>query len=57
MIVASLLFIVGLALLYFGAEILVRGGANLGLRLGLTPLAVGLTIVAFGTSAPELAVA
>lgn len=46
----------GLVLLYFGAEGLVRGGSNLGLRLGLSPLVVGLTIVAFGTSAPELAV-
>lgn len=46
----------GLLLLYFGAEALVRGSASLGLRLGLSPLVVGLTIVAFGTSAPELAV-
>ncbi len=46
----------GLLLLYFGAEGLVRGSANLGLRLGLSPLVIGLTIVAFGTSAPELAV-
>jgi cation:H+ antiporter len=46
----------GVALLYFGAEALVRGGASLGLRFGLSPLVVGLTIVAFGTSAPELAV-
>lgn len=47
---------IGLVLLYFGAEGLVRGGSNLGLRIGLSPLVVGLTIVAFGTSAPELAV-
>lgn len=46
----------GLLLLYFGAEGLVRGSSSLGLRLGLSPLVVGLTIVAFGTSAPELAV-
>ncbi len=46
----------GLLLLYLGAEALVRGGSNLGLKLGLSPLVVGLTIVAFGTSAPELAV-
>jgi len=46
----------GLVLLYYGAEGLVRGGSNLGLQLGLSPLVVGLTIVAFGTSAPELAV-
>lgn len=45
----------GLVMLYLGAESLVRGASALGLRFGLTPLAVGLTIVAFGTSAPELA--
>ncbi len=48
--------IFGLGLLYFGAEGLVRGSSELGLRFGITPLVVGLTIVAFGTSAPELAV-
>ena len=53
----SLLFLgIGLALLYVGGEALVRGAAGLALRLGLTPLAVGLTVVAFGTSCPELAV-
>ncbi len=46
----------GLLLLYVGAEGLVRGSSSLGLRFGLSPLVVGLTIVAFGTSAPELAV-
>lgn len=47
---------VGLILLYFGAESLVRGSSRLALRLGVTPLVVGLTVVAFGTSAPELVV-
>lgn len=47
----------GLVLLYFGAEWLIKGGARLGIRFGMTPLVVGLTIIAFGTSAPELAVA
>lgn len=46
----------GLVLLYFGAEWLVQGAASLSLKLGLTPLIVGLTVVAFGTSAPELLV-
>ncbi|MFH1499615.1 MAG: calcium/sodium antiporter [Verrucomicrobiota bacterium] len=46
----------GLGVLTFGADLLVRGGASLALRLGLTPLVVGLTVIAFGTSAPELAV-
>ncbi len=52
-----LLFIVGLAALTFGAELLVRGASRLALSFGLSPLVVGLTIVAFGTSAPEIAVA
>ena len=56
MITSIFLSCFGLLLLYFGAESLVRGSTSLGLRLGLTPLVVGLTIVAFGTSAPELAV-
>ena len=46
----------GLALLVAAASGLVRGAAALALRLGLTPLVVGLTVVAFGTSAPELVV-
>ncbi len=46
----------GLALLSFGADWLVRGASELAIRAGLTPLVVGLTIVAFGTSAPELVV-
>lgn len=49
--------IAGLALLYGGGELLVRGSSSLARRLGLSPLVVGLTIVAFGTSAPELAAA
>lgn len=48
--------IASLVLLYFGAEGLVRGSASLALRLGLTPLVVGLTVVAMGTSMPEVLV-
>ena len=50
------LSLIGLALLllFLGAEALVRGSASLALRAGLSPLIVGLTIVAFGTSSPEL---
>lgn len=48
--------IASLGLLYFGAEGLVRGSASLALRLGLTPLVVGLTVVAMGTSMPEVLV-
>jgi len=47
---------VGLVALYFGAEALVKGGAGLALRLGLTPLVIGLTVIAFGTSSPEMVV-
>lgn len=46
----------GLALLMASASGLVRGASALALRLGLSPLVVGLTVVAFGTSAPELVV-
>ncbi len=48
--------VAGLLLLFVGGEALVRGAAALALRLGLSPLAVGLTVVAFGTSTPELVV-
>ena len=46
----------GIFLLYAGAEGLVRGSASLALRLKLTPLVIGLTVVAFGTSMPEMVV-
>ena len=51
-----LLIIIGVVFLYFGAEGLVRGSASLATRMGVSPLVAGLTIVAFGTSAPELSV-
>ena len=54
---AEVIFLVlGIAILYFGGEALVRGSSSMALRAGLTPLSVGLTVVAFGTSAPELVV-
>lgn len=55
-ITAVLFLLLGLALLVAGAELLVRGAARLALRFGISPLVIGLTVVAFGTSAPELAV-
>ena len=48
--------IAGVALLYFGAEYLIRGGVSIAKKLGVSPLLIGLTLVAFGTSAPELVV-
>jgi len=49
-------FVIGVAALVVGAEALVRGAARLAARTGLSPVVIGLTVVAFGTSAPELAV-
>ena len=51
-----LLMLIGLFALVGGAEILVRGASKLATSFGMSPLIVGLTIVAFGTSAPEFAV-
>jgi cation:H+ antiporter len=48
--------VVGFVLLYFGAEWLVKGSSSLARSLGVTPIVIGLTVVAFGTSAPELVV-
>ena len=46
----------GIALLYFGAEFLIKGGVSIALKLKVPALIIGLTLVAFGTSAPELVV-
>lgn len=57
MAVTVVVFLVlGLVLLVAGAELLVRGASRLALRFGISPLVIGLTVVAFGTSAPEMAV-
>ncbi len=50
------LFVLGLALLLLGAELLVRGASRLAAALGIAPLVIGLTVVAWGTGSPELAV-
>lgn len=52
----SLYLLAGLCILWVGGEALVRGASRLARRLGISALVVGLTVVAFGTSAPELAV-
>lgn len=54
--IIALSIIGGLILLVVGADALVRGSSQLAFRLGIPPLIIGLTVVAFGTSAPELAV-
>jgi cation:H+ antiporter len=54
MILNLVYFVMGLLMLYYGANWLVKGSSSLARNLGLTPLVIGLTVVAFGTSAPEL---
>jgi cation:H+ antiporter len=56
MLTPILLTVLSFGLLFAGAELLVRGGAGIALRLGLSALVVGLTVVAYGTSSPELLV-
>lgn len=51
-----LFFVLGLVLLVVGADLLVKGASRIAARLGISSLVIGLTVVAFGTSAPELAV-
>jgi len=55
-LVTLLLFGAGIVLLIWGADLLVRGAAHLAALAGISPLVIGLTVVAMGTSAPELAV-
>lgn len=56
LVLDTLLLVGGIGVLYFGAEWLVRGAARLAGSLGVSPIVVGLTVVSFGTSAPELVV-
>jgi len=51
-----LMLIAGLALLVVGAELLVKGASRIAAGFGISPLIIGLTVVAFGTSAPEMAI-
>jgi cation:H+ antiporter len=54
---ALVFFVIGLLFLIAGAEVLVRGASGLAAQLGIPSLIIGLTVVAFGTGSPELAVA
>lgn len=56
MTIAIIFLIAGIAFMIYGARFLVDGGASLARRFGISPLVIGLTIVAFGTSTPELIV-
>lgn len=54
MLLQALVFLLGLGILYMGADWLVQGASSVALRFGIRPMVVGLTIVALGTSMPEL---
>ncbi len=56
MTLSIILLILGGLFLYYGAEWIVRGGSHFAARMGLSPLVIGLTIIAFGTSLPEMVV-
>ncbi len=56
MLTASLILCIGLAFLYYGAEFLVKGSSSLALAVGIRPLVIGMTVVAFATSMPEMMV-
>ncbi len=56
MFLSIIYVLVSLVLLYFGALGLVKGSSSLALKAGVSPLVAGLTVVAFGTSSPELVV-
>ena len=56
MILNLAFFVIGFFMLYYGANLLVKGSSSLAQSLNLTPLVIGLTVVAFGTSAPELVI-
>lgn len=56
MVLGFILTLAGLLLLYYGAEYLVNGSSHLALSFGIRPLVIGLTVIAFATSMPELMV-
>ncbi|HOS97083.1 MAG TPA: calcium/sodium antiporter, partial [Deltaproteobacteria bacterium] len=54
--ITGLFLAAGIAMLFSGGDLLVRGASGIARALRVSPLIIGLTIVAFGTSAPELVV-
>ena len=56
MFIGIIFLIIGSAMLFYGAEFIVKGGSRLARYFGLSPIVIGLTVVAFGTSLPELVV-
>jgi|TARA_Y100000590_G_scaffold212627_1_gene240959 cation:H+ antiporter len=54
--IGIIFLIIGSAMLFYGAEFIVKGGSRLARYFGLSPIVIGLTVVAFGTSLPELVV-
>jgi cation:H+ antiporter len=56
MLLDGTLFLIGLGLLVVGGDLLVRGASDFARRIGVAPIVIGMTVVAFGTSAPELVV-
>ena len=56
MFIGTIYLFIGSIMLFYGAEFIVRGGSKLASRFGLSPMVIGLTVVAFGTSLPELVV-
>ncbi|MBO7153820.1 MAG: sodium:calcium antiporter, partial [Lentisphaeria bacterium] len=55
-VITLLLGVIGGVLLYFGADFLIKGGVGIAKKLRIPSLIIGLTMMAFGTSAPELTV-
>ena len=56
MFIGIIFLIIGSAMLFYGAEFIVKGGSQLARYFGLSPIVIGLTVIAFGTSLPELVV-
>ena len=55
-VIAAIAVVIGLAVLVIGGELVVRGSSRLALSFGISPVVIGLTVLAFGTSSPEFAV-